>query len=175
MCGLLEDGVRTIVTSFKCVCVCVWDGVREGAYVLRLPYALPPVLAVKTLLSISWGGDLFWWQIRGTKIISVFVHICVSPHLPSSFLPTWFGGFLASSPCSSWPQNRTSFPPASPRRMNTSHPGSADPAPWFLWFQRCPRRSCPENCCCPRWSGAGSISQTFSPGPPCSIGQNKEC
>lgn len=40
----------------------IWGG--ESAYVLRLPYALPPVLAVKTLLSISWGGDLLWWQHR---------------------------------------------------------------------------------------------------------------
>lgn len=34
-------------------CVCVDKRVCVCAYVLRLPYTLPPVLAVKTLLSIS--------------------------------------------------------------------------------------------------------------------------
>lgn len=170
MCGLLKDGLITVTCFMRSVC----EGEWESAYVLRLPYALPPVLAVKTLLSISWGGDLFRWQQRNKDHQCVCAHLGFH-HLPSSFLPTWFGGFWASSLCSSWPQNRTSFLPASLRRMNTSHPGSADPAPWFLWSQRCPRRSCPENCCCPRWSGAGSIFQTFSPGPPCSIGQNKQC
>lgn len=73
MCGLLGDGLTTIVTC------CVCGGVRESAYVLRLPYALPPVLAVKTLLSISWGGDLFWWQQRDKDHQRVCAHLCVSP------------------------------------------------------------------------------------------------
>lgn len=169
-CGLLGDGLVTLVTlSEECVC----EGVWESAYVLRLPYALPPVLAVKTLLSISWGGDLFWGQQRNRD----HQHICVLPPPPSPnhpFFQTWSGGSLASSLCSSWPRSRTSSLPAWPRRRSTWRPGSADPAPWCLWSQRCPRRSCPENCCCPPWSAAGSISQTFSPEPPCSTGQNKE-
>lgn len=48
-------------------------------------------------------------------------------------------------------------------------PGSAGPAPWFPWFQRCRRRrSCQENYCCLLWDEAGSISRTSSPGPQCS-------
>ena len=45
------------VDKSVCVCVCVRTCtcmyVYVCAYVLRLPYTLPPVLAVKTLLSIS--------------------------------------------------------------------------------------------------------------------------
>lgn len=53
--GKISIGIRErsgCVCVDKRVCVCV------RAYVLRLPYTLPPVLAVKTLLSISCGGDL---------------------------------------------------------------------------------------------------------------------
>lgn len=118
------------------------------------------------------------WSVMMTaqahKFIIALGHVCVFTRLQSSLLPTWFGGFLASTLCSSWPPTRTSFLPASPRPKNTWGPGSADPAPWFPWFQRCPRTSCPGNCCCPQWNGDGSISRTFSPDPQCSIGQRKK-
>lgn len=59
MCWFMEEAATGIRARCVCVSVCAC-----AAYVLRLPYALPPVLAVKTLLSISWGGDLIWWQYR---------------------------------------------------------------------------------------------------------------
>lgn len=78
MRGLLENGLRTIATYFK---KSVCEGARESAYVLRLSYALPPVLAVKTLLSISWGGDLFRWQQRNKDRLRTSVFFTVSHHL----------------------------------------------------------------------------------------------
>lgn len=48
-------------------------------------------------------------------------------------------------------------------------PGIGDHALWCPCYQRCKRKSCPGNCCCHLLDGAGSISQTSSPGPGCSI------
>lgn len=45
-----------VYVGLLATCACVW----AHSYVFRLPYTLLPVLAVKTLLSISWGGDLSW-------------------------------------------------------------------------------------------------------------------